>query len=234
MFQIVDAGDTSICVYLAERADESTLTRVLAFVDRAKMALGDLLLDVVPSYCSVTVYFDLLRTDYFSVCSVLRSIADDLPVEPLAQAASTDGKLITLPVYYGGDVAPDALRVAQAAGMCIEDVAHLHAAETYRVFALGFRPGFAFMGSTPEPLRLPRLDTPRKRVPAGAVAIAGAQAAIYPSASPGGWNLIGRCPTPLFSCVNGAPSVLLAVGDRVRFKPVEREEYLALGGQLDA
>lgn len=231
MFKIVDSGDEALTVYLAETPGEEALAQVMDFVHRARSQRWDWLVDLVPSYCSVAIYYDLLRCDSFSVRSAVSALAGDDSVAHLNPTQAAVAK--SLPVYYGADQAPDLVRVAQSAKLTTAEVIALHSGQEYRVYALGFRPGFAFMGSVPEALRIPRLDVPRKRVPAGAVAIAGAQAAVYPSASPGGWNLIGRCPTPLFHLHRGEPKVALAVGDRVRFRPVSRKEYLALGGKLD-
>lgn len=233
MFQIVDSGDTAITVYLADRPSQHSLSRVLTFVDRLKQVVGDTLQDIVPSYCGVTLYFDVLRCDYFLLRKKIRDIGQALNAEKSLSSADEDTQIISLPVYYGEESAPDLARVAQACNLTQAEVIQLHSSQTYCVFALGFRPGFAFMGDVPEVLRVPRLDSPRKRVPAGSVAIAGNQAAVYPSASPGGWNLIGRCPTQLFSCRDGQPEVLLSVGAQVRFEAISRSEYIQLGGRFD-
>ena len=229
MFRIEDAGDDAIIVYLADKPGEQALARVMNFSEQVRAFFGDYLLDIVPSYCSVTVYFDVLRCDYYDLRRKLRELG---AITTSVAEATASGRTVTLPVYYDPEVAPDLLRVASATGLSVAQVIELHSRQSYRVFALGFRPGFAFMGETPKALRLPRLDTPRRKVPAGAVAIAAAQATVYPSASPGGWNLIGLCPQPLFACTEGHPQVLLAVGDQVRFKPVSREVFLTEGGQL--
>ncbi|MDX1733979.1 MAG: carboxyltransferase domain-containing protein, partial [Halioglobus sp.] len=102
---------------------------------------------------------------------------------------------------------------------------------SYRVYAIGFAPGFAYMGEVDERIARPRLATPRSAVPAGAVAIADRQTAVYPAVSPGGWNLIGLCPTPMFDPA-AEPPMPVAVGDSVRFRPIDRQEYLSLGGAL--
>ena len=107
----------------------------------------------------------------------------------------------------------------------------LHAGVEYRVYAIGFAPGFAYLGQVDERIAAPRLATPRPRVPRGSVAIADRQTAVYPSESPGGWNLIGRCPVAMFDPA-AEPAMPVTVGDRVRFEPVDRERFLALGGEL--
>ena len=235
MLRIEDAGDDAIIVYLADQPGETALARVLAFSTQVRALLNDCLLDIVPSYCSVTLYFDMLRCEYYSLRRKLRELAahmDSISVPGSLSSAREPERTVTLPVYYDPEVAPDLLPVAAATGLSVAQVIEIHSRQSYRVFALGFRPGFAFMGETPKALQLPRLDIPRRKVPAGAVAIAGAQATVYPSASPGGWNLIGLCPQALFSCRAGIPETFLTVGDLVRFKPVSREAFLAEGGRL--
>lgn len=236
MFRIVDSGDESLIVYLADTPGEQALQRVMAFVECARAELSHWIVDLVPSYCCVAVYFDLLQCNYAALRAALQRLEPRLADGEAARghfAAEPRSRTVELPVYYGHEAAPDLLRVAAHTGLSCEAVVQAHAAQSYRVYALGFRPGFAFMGETPEVLRLPRLDTPRQRVPAGAVAIAEAQTAIYPNASPGGWNLIGRCPLTLFRLDNTVPHVHLQVGDEVRFTPVSRSQYLSLGGLLD-
>lgn len=240
MFRLVESGDNAITVYLADQPGDQALARVVSFCAQAREVMAHHLQDLVPSYCSVTLYFDVLRSDFYSVRRLVWGIADRLDTETVSTSTSdppdelgtSAGKVHVLPVYYGQDAAMDMARVAQVSGFTAEQIIATHSAQRYRVYALGFRPGFAFMGETPARLRVPRLEVPRKRVPAGAVAIAGTQAAIYPSASPGGWNIIGRCPTTLFSCPNGEPKVLLGVGDVVQFQPVSRQAFLDKGGRL--
>ena len=121
--------------------------------------------------------------------------------------------------------------MADCCRVSVDELIDLHTGTTYHAYANGFAPGFCYLGEIPEKIATPRLATPRRQVPAGSVAIADRQTAIYPIASPGGWNLLGRCPTPLFDR-RSAPPATINVGDRVRFKAIEREEYLALGGGL--
>nr|WP_269473309.1 carboxyltransferase domain-containing protein [Kineobactrum salinum] len=121
--------------------------------------------------------------------------------------------------------------MAQQAGLSVEDVIALHSATEYRVYAIGFAPGFAYLGEVDPRIAMPRLATPRPRVPRGAVAIADRQTAVYPAVSPGGWNLIGLCPRRMFD-PDASPTMPVAVGDRVRFEPISRARFLELGGEL--
>jgi KipI family sensor histidine kinase inhibitor len=136
-----------------------------------------------------------------------------------------------LPVYYAGEVGEDLESLAQHAGLSTAEVIDLHSSTEYRVYAIGFAPGFAYLGQVDERIAAPRLTTPRLKVPRGAVAIADRQTAVYPAVSPGGWNLIGRCPVRMFD-PDAEPTMPVTVGDRVRFEPVSRERFLALGGEL--
>ena len=125
-----------------------------------------------------------------------------------------------IPVRYGGADGPDLLEVAERVGLASERVAELHASVVYRVAILGFMPGFAYLGELPQALRLPRRDTPRTRVPAGSVAIAGLQTAVYPAATPGGWHLLGRTDVRLWD-IDRDPPAMLRPGDQVRFEPID-------------
>ncbi|MGZ5003224.1 MAG: 5-oxoprolinase subunit PxpB, partial [Chthoniobacterales bacterium] len=136
--------------------------------------------------------------------------------------------LVEIPVCYDDEFAPDLLLVAERAGLASAEVVRRHSAAEYRVHCLGFTPGFAFLSGLPAKLATPRRDTPRKEVPAGAVAIGGQQTGVYPQVSPGGWNVIGRSPIRFFDASAATPT-LLRVGDRVRFRPITRTEFDSLG-----
>jgi KipI family sensor histidine kinase inhibitor len=138
---------------------------------------------------------------------------------------------VTIPVFYSTQYGPELSLLAQNAGLSVAQIIALHSATEYRVYAIGFAPGFAYLGELDERLATPRLSTPRLKVPAGAVAIADRQTAVYPASSPGGWNLIGLCPSPMFD-PEKKPHMPVSVGDRVKFEPIDQSQYLAMGGQL--
>jgi KipI family sensor histidine kinase inhibitor len=141
-------------------------------------------------------------------------------VSATADVVVAPGRLVEIPVRYGGADGPDLGEVAAHAGLTESQVVVLHASVEYDVYMVGFSPGFPYLAGLPERLAMPRRATPRVRVPAGSVAIGGLQTGVYPLASPGGWRLIGRTPLPLFD-PRREPPVLLSLGDRVRFVPVE-------------
>ncbi|TLF47490.1 5-oxoprolinase subunit PxpB [Halomonas urmiana] len=212
-------------VRLFDAIDEANMPWLTALVRECEAAFGDELVDLVPSYTTLLVIFDPLR---LSPAEARRRLVALLArLTPDEDAA--DAPVKELPVWYDASVGPELARLAELAGMSRDAVIACHSERTYRVFALGFAPGFAFMGSVDARLEAPRLDTPRRRVPAGSVAVAGRQTAAYPAVTPGGWNLIGRTPAVLFDRDREGFS-LLQVGDRVRFVPIERAEFERLGG----
>lgn len=223
--RIESAGLDGWMVRLFERIDEENLAWLGALARRCEAEFGAMLVDLVPSYTTLLVVFDPLRLSPASARQRLAALLADL--EP--ETAATGGEVRELPTWYDPSVGPDLERVARHAGMSVEAVIDCHAGREYRVFALGFAPGFAFMGLLDERLEVPRLDTPRQKVPVNSVAIAGRQTAAYPAVSPGGWNLLGRTAARLFDRDREGFS-LLKVGDRVRFVPVDRATFERQGG----
>lgn len=192
------------------------------------LLLGDALRELVPAYTSVLLIFDVLKTDHQQISQQLWDARAWL-FRPAEVAGA--GKIIELPCYYSSETGPDLSEVAALHQLSQSELVRLHSGQSYQVYAIGFAPGFAYLGFIDPRLQTPRLATPRPQVAAGSVAIADRQTAVYPSTSPGGWRLLGNCPTPLFD-LNASPMLPFAVGDTVRFMPVERSEFLRLGGQL--
>lgn len=171
----------------------------------------------VPGYASLLVPFDPEATDASALRERLLGMARAALREPVPEPA--DRPVLEIPVRYGGEDGPDLEAVAAATGLRPDGVVETHAATTYTVFMLGFAPGFAYLGTLPEELALPRRAEPRVRVPPGSVAVAGRQTAVYPFATPGGWHLLGRTDARLWD-PDAQPPARLAPGDRVRFVPV--------------
>lgn len=224
--ELHSAGENALIMYLGTETSPAVSARVQAAAAAVEPALGDDLVDLVPSYASLLIIYDALRTDHLSVAHRVRQA-----VEGLAGVEPGEGRCVALPVYYAPEAGADLESLAARSGLSIEEVIALHSGGEYRVYAIGFAPGFAYLGQVDERIAAPRLATPRQKVPRGAVAIADRQTAVYPAVSPGGWNLIGRCPVRMFDPA-ADPVMPVAVGDRVRFEPVSRERYLALGGDL--
>lgn len=220
------AGQNAFIVYFAEQASAAVSARIQAAVASIHATMSDSIVDLVPSYASLLVIFDLDYSDHFAVRQKLRTALSNL--DSVDAAA---GELVTLPVYYSNESGPDLEIIAQGADISVEDVIEIHQQQEYRVYAIGFAPGFAYLGEVDERIAAPRLATPRQKVPRGAVAIADRQTAVYPAVSPGGWNLIGLCPTRMFNPA-ADPSMPVKAGDRVRFSAISRDEFLAQGGEL--
>lgn len=220
------AGQNAFIVYFAEQASVAVSTRIQAAVASIHASMPDCIIDLVPSYASLLVIFDLDRCDHFAVKQKLRHALSNLD-----SVAAGGGKLITLPVYYSVESGPDLEVIAARGKISVDDVIAIHQQQEYRVYAIGFAPGFAFLGEVDERIAAPRLTTPRQKVPRGAVAIADRQTAVYPAVSPGGWNLIGLCPTRMFD-VDKTPSMPVMVGDSIRFTAISRAEFIAQGGEL--
>ncbi len=218
--RVVPAGDSAILVELGSTIDPIINDRVYALARAVEAADIEAVVELVPTYRSLLVSYDPLvsRYDEMSV-----RIAELLDSATETNATSEQGKIIELPVVYGGDDGPDLDAVAEHAGMSIQDVIDIHSSVDYRVYMIGFAPGFPYLGGLDERIATPRLKTPRVLVPAGSVGIAESQTGVYPNASPGGWQLIGRTTTILFDVSSSSPSYITP-GSKVRFVPVSAHE----------
>ena len=217
--RIVRAGDSAIVVEFEARIDLAVNARAIALAEAVQAAAVAGVRDVVPTYRSVAIYFDPLRTDMNALTDSIESAAAG--AEQSATVARTP---VRIPVCYGGEFGPDLPAVADFARCSEDDVVRRHASTIYRVFMLGFVPGFAYLGIVDERIAMPRHAVPRVRVPARSVAIAGVQTGIYPGDTPGGWQLIGRTPMAPFDAERPEP-FLLKAGDAVQFYAIERDEY---------
>ena len=213
-----------LMVRLFDAIAEANMPWMLAATQRLRSGFGATLVDLVPSYTTLMVHYDLSALNPAQARELIDQALTDL--QPQTQGS---GQCHVLPVWYDLSVGPELTLLSQRSGLAVDEVIRRHSAHEYQVFALGFAPGFAFMGLVDEILAAPRLNTPRKRVAAGSVGIAERQTAAYPVVSPGGWNLIGRTPAKLFDRERDGYS-LMQPGDTVRFEAVERAEFIKLGG----
>jgi KipI family sensor histidine kinase inhibitor len=230
------AGENALIVYFSDQASASVAATILKAQQLIRQNLMtkacNIVIDLVPSYASLMVMFDMEVSDHHEVRTklraVLQSLASNVDESNKAEATST---VVELPVYYGEEAGPDLAVIAKRASLTIEQVIEIHQAQEYRVYAIGFAPGFAYLGEVDPRIAAPRLSTPRMKVPKGAVAIADRQTAVYPSISPGGWNIIGLCPVDMFN-PESDPIMPVQVGDKVKFKSIPKEAFLAMGGTL--
>lgn len=215
----VTAGESGV-VMRFEESPSPGLTHRLLYIAEALVHTFPWVTDVMPSYSSLTVLFDALQADTVALCQHARELASHTPPTPTATTQ-------TLPICYDPALAPDLHDVCEYVGLDPNEVIALHSERSYFAYANGFAPGFSYLGFLPSELAMPRHKTPRPSVPAGAVAIADRQTAIYPRDSAGGWQLIGRCPLALFRPHHPQP-ILIQVGDTVRFEPISLESYTTL------
>ena len=205
------AGDAAVTVEFEPRIAPAINARVARQVARVGEARSPGVLDIVPSYSAVTVYFDALHTDLDHLWSVL----DELAAAPVPDAEPA--REVVVPVRYGGEAGPDLDAVAAFADCSAAEVVRRHTAPRYRVYMVGFLPGFPYLGTVDARIAMPRRPSPRLSVPAGAVGIAGEQTGIYPCAAPGGWRLIGQAMVAPFD-PDREPPALFHLGDVVRFE----------------
>jgi KipI family sensor histidine kinase inhibitor len=218
-FRMRFSGDTLLLVELGDRIDADVNADVMRVASLVSGRQIPGVRDVVPAYCSVGIHFDPLYTD---LPALERAVTQSITARRTASA--TDRSLVRIPVCYGGAHGPDLDELARWARLTPEEVVQRHVSRTYRVYMLGFVPGFAYMAHVDPAIAIPRHRVPRERVPIGSVAIAGEQTGVYPAATPGGWHLIGRSPAKMYDHAQSPPS-RCAPGDAVQFVRVSEAEY---------
>jgi inhibitor of KinA len=220
--RIEPLGDSALLVRVVERFnEEESLDAVMRATQQLKLAQIPGVIELAPAYTTIGVFLDPARSGDFEELRtrIERALSGDLELAPARGSVP-----IEVPVCYENEFAPDLDEVAWHAGLSPEEVVRRHSGAIYRVNCVGFTPGFPYLTGLPPELATPRRASPRKDVPAGAVAIGGTQTGIYPRKSPGGWNIIGRTRLRLFD-VERNPPALFQTGDRVRFRQISREEF---------
>ncbi|TWX71976.1 5-oxoprolinase subunit PxpB [Colwellia demingiae] len=225
------AGENSLMLYFSDKGQESSVItpNISSNVQQAdhliRQHFSTEIIDLISSYASILVVFNLLEIDHHDLRNKLKSV-----LKQCGSVNNKQGRLIELPAYYSLESGVDLPRIAKHAKLTIEQVIYLHQAQEYRVYAIGFAPGFAYLGAVDERIAMARLTTPRLKVPKGAIAIADRQTAVYPAQSPGGWNIIGLCPLDMFNA-QAEPTMPVEVGDRVKFVAIDKAEFIELGGR---
>ncbi|MVW72404.1 5-oxoprolinase subunit PxpB [Bordetella sp. 15P40C-2] len=229
-WRICPQGDRCVMVYFGDRIDMSIGRLCLAAATLVREANLPGVIDVVPSFIALAVHYQPTgahRPRFNELAARIDAILQQ-GLDPESQETDTQaGREVEIPVCYGGEYGPDLEDVARHAGLTTDEVVDLHTQPGALVFMLGFAPGAPYIGVHDERLNIPRRASPRTAVPAGSVAVANRQSVLYPSRSPGGWNIIGATPLSLFD-PHGKPATLLQPGDRVRFVPIEEAEYRRL------
>lgn len=221
-FRIVPAGDSALVIEFEERIDAALNARCAAVAATLTADRFAGVRDIVPAFTSVTVYFDPLKTDRARLDERARAAAAAPAVSVAAPPARID-----VPVCYDPEFGPDLAEIARFGHATESEVIALHTGVTYQVFMMGFLPGFAYMGMVAARIATPRRASPRPKVPAGSVGIAGTQTGIYPLDTPGGWQIIGRTPLVPFDLARPVP-FLFNAGDSVRFHAIDLAEYTHL------
>lgn len=225
-FRIIAAGDCALNIEFGTAISPETGALVRAAAKQLNDAPIPGITETLPTFCSLMVCYDPMKLGYDELCRTLETQLQD--IEPNSDESK---RVIEIPVCYGGVFGPDIETVAQHAGLSVSEVVSLHAGHDYLIDMLGFFPGFAYLGGLDERLHTPRLATPRTVIEAGSVGIGGAQTGIYPLASPGGWQLIGRTPLRPYDPAREEP-ILYRAGDYLRFVPITETEYHAIERQL--
>lgn len=212
-------GDCGLLVEYGDTIDPAVNQKVRSMTIAVKKNMPAGVIEIIPSYRSILIYYDPLITKPLLIKEILTDLENGL-----LEIEIPPPKVVEIPVCYGGEYGPDIEYVARSHKLTIEEVVTLHSEPKYLIYMVGFTPGFPFLGGLPEVLHTPRLETPRTLVPEGSVGIANNQTGVYPIASPGGWQLIGRTPLKLFSSERENP-ILYQAGDKIRFKPISINEY---------
>lgn len=221
------ASDTSLLVRFGERASDECFDAVTALFRHLRTLNDPRIRNIHPAYATVLVDFDSLQMSHAELGAIVDKLAR------LGAEAHNPRRVVRIPVCYGGEFGPDLSFLAEHSRLSIEEVVRLHSAATYVVHFLGFSPGFGYLDGLPARLECPRLESPRTRVAAGSVGVAGGQTGVYPLDSPGGWRLIGRTPLRMFDPLANPPT-RLEPGDNVKFVAIDRAAFDELDRQEHA
>lgn len=225
--QLVQVNESALMITFGDRIDPELPHYIARLNHTISQQLGTAITDAIPSYTSLLLEYHPLKITARQLMTSVQSIQKQLE----HSTERLPSRTIILPVYYGAPVAPDLDSLARTHQLSPEEVIAIHSQQQYSVCAIGFAPGFAFLAAVDPLIATPRHPKPRRQIPAGSVGIADKQTAVYPNASPGGWQIIGNCPCSLFDPM-AEPIMPFSVGDTVKFKPIDVEEYQSLGGKL--
>jgi KipI family sensor histidine kinase inhibitor len=225
---IVVVSENTLVILFDQVIESENFTVIKYLVSQIKENMDDVVIDIIPSYASIHITFDLLKISGLDFKRRLHNLTSSCNPEDVNDEHKT---VIQIPVYYGHEVALDLAFIADKAKLSVDDVVKMHSDKIYDVYAIGFAPGFAYLGNVDSRISTPRKETPRKKVARGSLGIADQQTAIYPSESPGGWQIIGKTPIQLID-YSSQNLTQFSAGDKVKFNPISQTEYIELGGTL--
>lgn len=220
------AGDRAVVMEFGNEISKeinAKIRNVVKSVDEAKI---DGIEELLPTYRSLMIVYDPLKIEYSQLITTL-----DLIASKKMEKQEDKIKIVEFPTLYGGEYGPDINFVAEHNNITVDEVIKIHTGTDYLVYMMGFTPGFTYLGGMSDRIATPRLASPRTKIPAGSVGIAGAQTGMYPSETPGGWQLIGRTPLKLYDPAK-EPPVMLSAGDYVRYVSVDEQEYMDIQKQV--
>jgi KipI family sensor histidine kinase inhibitor len=224
----IPSGDSAFIIKAGDVISEEVNLTVRKLLARIEEENVPGITDFIPSYNELMVCYDPAKIGYRRLLEILHACDADPGAMHLSPA-----EVVHVPVLYGGEAGPDLHHVAEHNGLAEEEVIRIHSSADFLVYMLGFTPGFCYLGGMDKRIATPRQETPRLKIPAGSVGIAGEQTGIYPMESPGGWQLIGRTPLRLYN-PDSKPGFLFSAGDYIRFYPVIREEYGRIAAEVAA
>ena len=219
------ASVDSLIIYFGDEISQDISLKVKKAFNSLSALKDKSLLEIIPSYNSIFITYDIFKYDFSSLKQMIeRSISFD-------SLEKQNEKIVTIDVYYGTEVGFDLEDISKKTNLSIDEIISIHSNKLYDVYAIGFLPGFAYLGNVDKKIAMPRLSSPRKKIPKGSLALADTQTAVYPQDSAGGWNIIGKTAMELFDKKLSTLSPL-SVGNTVKFNPITKEEFLNQGGIL--
>lgn len=222
------AGDSAIIMEFGNEISKEINAKIRSTITKIENANIDGIIELVPTYRSITILYSPLKIKYAKLVELLKTFEN-------SDVGTSEEKvrLIEIPTVYAGEYGPDIEFVSENAGLSSEEVINIHTGTDYLVYMMGFAPGFTYLGGMDKRIETPRLKTPRLKIPGGSVGIAASQTGMYPSESPGGWQLIGRTPLKLYDETNDPP-VFINAGDYIRYVQVDEEEYNKIKQSVDS
>ena len=225
--KILTAGDSALLIEFEQRIAPEINGQITAFVHLLREQHIKGVTDLIPAFASLLINYDPRVIGYRDLKARVEEL---LKIEVKEEV--TAARIVEIPVCYGGKYGPDIAAIAENAGLSEQEVIDIHSSRDYRIYMLGFLPGFVYLGGLDERIHTPRLADPRIRIPAGSVGIAASQTGIYPLSSPGGWQLLGMTPVRTYDPDRETP-ILVEAGDYIRFVPVSEEKFLEIKRQVD-